>query len=498
MKDIRLFRWLAFDEEEPSSIEISARLLSAPATEPGVMAQVSVRIRDLGHSPSAAGARDPDPAAQGIVLLAERFPHPPAVGRFHLTNEHPSRISVEVLYKNLFHGPLFQGVQPGGRTGEEGTEREVVALPSHGLLRSDPDPSFLIDPVLLDMSMHPLTGWHLEFPDQSGRVMLPIEVKKLEVFGRSPEVGARFISRASTVATNYRHFIHAVDMIGPDGNMWSRLHRVKFWRFYIPFNKVNFHGPKDEYFISEEIPLQPASVSAHCVRLDVPADQRQAGMRLVTAKVTLSPSEWPEFRALQGSEQEQTEWLFGRLAMKDTVRLLWHARHGVRLFPADIVIKASSDGRPVAVRRSRAGSGPFPTISFAHAKDAVAGLAAFAPHAGIDVAYVRPCDSSVEDFVFDDKECALLDRFGPNRAEWIARFWCAKKAVADALGYSSKDGASAAAICDVDERTGTVKVILGPTLAELFPHWRFASLVAYTVRDADLVIGVSFCEKAAE
>jgi malonyl CoA-acyl carrier protein transacylase/phosphopantetheinyl transferase len=495
LKGIRLFRWLAFDEEEPTTIEVSARVLADAPREPGAMAQVAVEIRDLGSSAKPAAARGP--AGLGVVLLAEQHPEAPPAGEFPLTNEHPPRIPVEVMYRNLFHGPLFQGGQPGGRVGDEGIEKEVVVLPRGQLFRSDPDPAFLADPVLLDVATHPMAAWHLEFPDQSGRILLPIELDKIDLFGPRPDVGARFTSRASILATSYRHFVHGVDVIGPDGKMWCRIHRLKYWRFYVPFAKVNFHGPKDEYFISREwkLALPSSPVPAACIRLDMPADQKQAAMRLVTAKVTLSPPEWDEFRAGAGHEQRQTEWLFGRLAAKDAVRVLWHARHGERLFPADIVIERDRHGRPVARARGPEGLEPFPTISLAHTEDVAAGLAAVAPHAGIDVERIRPRDSGFERIAFDDDERRLLDRLGPDRDEWLARFWCAKEAVAKALGRGLVDGSKAVAVRQVDRQTGVIKVALGPTLATIFPEWRADRIIAHTVRDDDLVVAISFCER---
>lgn len=495
LRGIRLYRWLAFDEEEPTTIEVSARVLADAPSEPGVMAQVAVEIRDLGSSAKPASARGP--AGLGTVLLAERYPEPPPVGEYRLTNEHPSRIPVDIWYRNLFHGPLFQGGQPGGRSGDEGIEKEVVVLPRQELFRSDPDPRFLTDPVLLDVAMHPLAAWHLEFPDQSGRILLPIELDRIDLFGPRPDVGARFTSRASILATSYRHFVHGVDVIGPDGKMWCRIHRLKYWRFYVPFAKVNFHGPKDEYFISREwkLALPSSPVPAACIRLDMPADQKQAAMRLVTAKVTLSPPEWDEFRAGAGHEQRQTEWLFGRLAAKDAVRVLWHARHGERLFPADIVIERDGHGRPVARPRGPGSFEPFPTISLAHTEDVAAGLAAVAPHAGIDVERIRPRDAGFESIAFDDDERRLLDRLGPDRDEWIARLWCAKEAVAKGLGRGLVDGSKAVAVRHADRETGVVKVALGPTLAGIFPEWSADRMIAHTVRDDDLVVAVSFCER---
>src|SRR5437016_11434177 len=194
-------------------------------------------------------------------------------------------------------------------------------------------------------------------------------------------------------------------------------------------------------------------------------------MPLVMDTVTISRHAWDVLSAGAGHEQSQTEWLFGRLAAKAAVLVLWHAWHGDGLFPADIVIERDSHGRPVARPRGPEGLEPFPTISLAHTEDVAAGLAAVAPHAGIDVERIRPRDTGFERVAFDDDERRLLDRLGPDRDEWLARFWCAKEAVAKALGRGLVDGSKAVAVRQADRQTGVIKVALGPTLATIFPQW---------------------------
>jgi malonyl CoA-acyl carrier protein transacylase/phosphopantetheinyl transferase (holo-ACP synthase) len=496
LKSIRLFRWLAFNESEPTSIELSARLITEPAPAAGAAFEVQVQIRELVNTPTDAGSRSP--AAQGIVLLAENHVPPPLAGAYPLTNEHPSPIPFDVMYKNLFHGPLFQGAQAGGRSGDEGIETDVVVLPRDRLLASNRDPDFLMDPVLLDASMHPITARHLEFPDQSGRILLPVELEQLELFGARLEVGTRLITRASMLASSYRNFIHAVDVVDQNGRFWSRMHRLTFWRFYVPFANVNFHGPKDEYFISKEWNVAvPRSVSASCARLDIPPDQKQAGMRTVTAKVILAPEELTQFRAVAGDEQRESEWLFDRLAGKDAVRVLWHARHGERLFPADIVIDVKEEGRPLARRRGPSGPEPFPTVSIARTGDVVVALATFGPYAGIALEHLQGAGSGLEEVAFRKDERNLLDRFGSDRDEWMTRLWCAKQAVSKALNCGVPDQSASLEVYDADPQTGRVKMKLGSPLRELFPEWLSDALIAHTARDGDLVLATSFCERAS-
>jgi phosphopantetheinyl transferase (holo-ACP synthase) len=355
-----------------------------------------------------------------------------------------------------------------------------------------------MDPVLLDVSMHPISGWHLEFPDQSGRILLPVELKTLELFGSQPDIGTRFISRGSMLASSYRNFIHAVDLIDQDGKLWSRMHRLTFWRFYVPFAKVNFHGPKDEYFISKEwdLALPRSVVPASCVRLDIPPDQKQAGMRIVTAKVVLAPSELAQFRAVAGDEQRESQWLFDRLAGKDAVRVLWHARHGERLFPADIIIEMKEKGVMFARPRGPSGPEPFPTLSIARTDDIAAALAVFGPYAGIALAPLQGGGLGFEEAAFHKDERILLDQFGPDRDEWITRLWCAKQAISKALNYGVPDS-EALEVCDANSETGAVKIKLRSPLSELFPEWRSGALVAHTARDGSLVVATTFCERAS-
>ena len=179
VRDVRLYRWLAYDEEAPTVVELTARVEPRESTE-GPW-RVAVEVKDLGLAdrPKETAWL----AAEGTVVLAAAYPPAPPCLPFRLTNERPSTLSVERTYHNLFHGPLFQGVRANLRSGDEGMESQVEVLPRDRLFRSVPEPDFLIDPVLFDVVLHPLAAWHLIQPDQAGRIMLPIGVESLEVFG---------------------------------------------------------------------------------------------------------------------------------------------------------------------------------------------------------------------------------------------------------------------------------------------------------------------------
>jgi phosphopantetheinyl transferase len=224
--------------------------------------------------------------------------------------------------------------------------------------------------------------------------------------------------------------------------------------------------------------------------------------RAVVAHISLSRAEWQQFRSLRGPAGRKTEWLFGRVAAKDAVRALWYERHGERLYPADMEIQPDPHGRPIARRLlpspSSAGKeDELPSVSISHAVGVMAALATFGRSCGLDLEPVRPRGEGFETIAFDADERRLLDRFGPARDEGIARLWCAREAISKALGRGQVEGPRSLAVRDFDLATGDAHVTLGQMLATEFPELRGKTLLAHTVRDGDLVVATSFCERIA-
>jgi malonyl CoA-acyl carrier protein transacylase len=454
IRNVQLFRWLALDEEETGAVEVMARVTDARGP-----VLVEVEVRDRGSA--ARAAPSPWVAARATLVLDTGYPPAPEAAPFRLTGDRPPSVSLEQLYLNLFHGPLFEGVRSIDRLGDEGIESRVEVLPRQGLFRSTPEPGLMLDPVLLDVVMHPLAAWHLEQPDQAGRILLPVGVGSLEFFGPPLAPGTRLTSRGRVSETAVRSFVHEVEAVADDGKVWGRLNGVKYWRFYVPFGRVNFHGPKDQYFLSRrwtEVEAQSPS-PAVIVRLEPPTDLRQAALNLVTARVTLTPAEMRDFRRLPRGGAETKEWLFDRIAAKDSARLAWRERHGERLFPADIDTVAGTAGQYRASRRG-ASEQSFPPAAVCRAGSVTAAVSA----AGTSMVGLA------------------LGQLGAD-AEADVRIRCAGRAVAGALGLDP-DGARAFPVGQADPRTGTLSVAVGEE------RW-----LVHTARDGDLVVAWTLGER---
>jgi malonyl CoA-acyl carrier protein transacylase len=485
LRDIRLMRWLPF-EAEPITIEVTATVQS---TDPPTVKAV---IRDVGVN---------KPTAQGVVELSADYPEPPMLGEFVLSDGRPCKATLDDVYRNLFHGPLFRGMRSLDRYGAEGIEGTVEVLPRAGWFRSTPEPQLVTDPVLVDACMHILAAWHLEQPDWAGRILLPIGLKRIEFFSSPPPAGTMLRVCGLNEEESARHFVHGVEVALPNGRLWCRLHGAAYWRFYLPFGHVNFFGPKDEYFLSrplpEAVPARNAERgtkneeqeiadssfrAARCWFLEIPADLVNAPvLRAAGAQVTMTARELREFYGIHKklSDTEVNKWLFSRIVGKDAVRSLRSERFGDRMYPADIELHWDGRSRPTAAPRDLTYPGEMPAVCIAHCDGKVAALAAYRAHVGI-----------------------ALDKVGD--AEEAARRQAAAAAILGALDCQAAGATSnweANAILPGAGAPDSGEVIdlaisLPPELAERHPDLASHPLLVRTLRLDDVIVATTFCEPA--
>ncbi|MCX7013498.1 MAG: 4'-phosphopantetheinyl transferase superfamily protein, partial [Candidatus Sumerlaeota bacterium] len=167
----------------------------------------------------------------------------------------------------------------------------------------------------------------------------------------------------------------------------------------------------------------------------------------------------------------------------------------LRVLPADIEIVAERGRAP------RAGGGwvetiggRAPRISLTHIEGLAAAVAVDGGCPGVDAERIRERDHAFEQTALGDGEIARLNALAPGkrqRAEWIARFWCAKEAAGKALGIGLPGGPRDAEILDADPATGVVRVRLHGMLAAQLPPGAEPILPARTLRDGD--IAAAFC-----
>ncbi len=467
IRNIRLYRWVPFDPE-PTTLEVRATIASHdPQT--GTI-EVKANVRDLGNT-FLRDAAD-KASCEATVVMADHYPEPPAPNPFTLTDEVRCRSTVEDLRRNMFHGPLFQMIRSLDRVGKEGIEGTLEVQPRDGWFRSNPAPHIAIDPVLMDAAMHILGAWHLEQPDWSGRILLPIGVNAVEFFGPTPAVGSTLMVRGHNEEETARQVRHGLEVFDTAGRPWLRLTGAGYWRFYLPFGEVNFFGPKDNYFLSHAFTDATAGheTGARCYFLDPPLDLRQPVLRASGIRVSMTPSEIGLFNKLAttGSDQQMGDWFFSRLVAKDAVRGAWWQKHQEPMFPSDMETEQGEGNRFVIRPRGEPKTEAFPPVTVTVVEHKVAAFSAFAKHIGVGL--------------------VLLPKKAKPAQEQEARRRAAGLAVADALRVPFEQ-------LQITERgSGHFAVSLTREAAAQYPELASRSLRVRTGREKDAIVATTLCE----
>ncbi|MGP0047889.1 MAG: beta-ketoacyl synthase N-terminal-like domain-containing protein, partial [Solirubrobacteraceae bacterium] len=478
MRELRGHRWLAFDEQ-PLTLEVSARRLQpAEGRE-----RVAVELRELGANASGAG-----PVAEAIMLLGSAHDPAPPATLLPLHDARPSRFAAGELYgEAMFHGPLWRGVEAVDTVGVDGALARLRALPRAGLLRDDPQPDFVLDPVVLDAAGQVIGFWAAERLDR-GRVVFPYRLAALDLYGPPPPPGEP-LACAAAIALQGEHLTHSdIEVLDRGGRCMMRLTGWEDKRFDVPDRFQPLTVPARMAPLSSTWPAPLAALPSHrptaCRRLDSRLGADAALWKGVWASRVLGRRERELLRTLATPEGRQLEWLGARTAAKEAVAELLHVHLGLDLLPAEIEILRDERGRPLV--NLPADIGVIPIVSLAHTHGRAAALAALvAPGAragiGIDVEQLRPLPPTFAEAALTADERALLAAIPPLDAdEWVLRCWCAKEAAGKAAGVGLEPGPAAATLTGIDAvRQQATVAVMG--------H----ALLAQTARDGDLIVATT-------
>jgi phosphopantetheinyl transferase len=101
---------------------------------------------------------------------------------------------------------------------------------------------------------------------------------------------------------------------------------------------------------------------------------------------------------------------------------------------------------------------------------ALVGDGAAATGIGIDIEHPGRLQAGVETLAFAPAEQTLLASVPHiDQHDWTVRLWCAKEAVAKALGQGLAGGPQALVVTQLDPHTGVVQVGLSGEMARRFP-----------------------------
>ena len=111
---------------------------------------------------------------------------------------------------------------------------------------------------------------------------------------------------------------------------------------------------------------------------------------------------------------------------------------------------------------------------------------------GVDIEYVGRMRAGTDTLAFTPDEQSLLSSVPSiDQDSWRLRLWCAKEAVAKALGQGLVGGPQAFIVKKLDPETGTVHVGLAGEMARRLPAANRRPLVVYTAQEDELIVATS-------
>ncbi len=486
---VRAGRWIDLEPDKPK-VSIAITATSGKSAD-----EIDVAIRLCEKAYDSDLPTGP-PVAECTIVLADSFPPAPPLPDAPLENSRTPSHTAEQMYaqRRMFHGPSFQGVASLDAVGEDGLLAQLKVLPREGLFRSNASPRFHIDPFLLDAAGQLVGYWPVEYLSE-GFVLFPIRIAELELYRESLPPGARALCRLSIREVSQRQLRADMDIVGADGELWMRVIGWEDWRFYWSPGFYDFWRFPDKGTLSERLvlPLPDGCEDIECRRVTPTEELSSHIWRNLWIQVVLGPTEREQYHAL-ASDARRQEWLHGRAAAKDAVRMWVKRHHGVDLYPADVEIINDQEGKPVVTGPWVDRLGGAPQVSISH-KNMVAVAAAGRGALGIDLERIRSREAGFESVAFNEREREILARMnGEKRDEWITRAWCAKEAASKAMGLGLSKGPSTMVVESIEDDHGAMIVTSGEVLRAARPGLDDRPLVVHSVRDGDYVIALAIGE----
>ena len=334
IRDIRASRWITLEKPD-YTIEATAKQ-TAPS-------EVHVALREAG----AANTLRPI-LAEAVAVFADRYPSSEPSRPFGLENEKRSSWIPEQLYRTgMFHGSLMQGTKSVERAGRNGCSATLEALPHEQLFTDNRQPAFLFDPVLLDAAGQVVAYWFWEAIEK-GTDLFPYRVGTFHCYAAAPAAGAQLECRVLRQFESDAVIHSDIEVLDRAGHVYYRLDNWETRRFPQPPRFLRLRiDPRGTYIATpwkEPLATIAAKRGVACCRVDdlpQPFLESSHGVWLKTlAYLVLSRRERAVWDSMQVSAKERYDWLLGRCAAKDAVRMLIEERFGERLCAADIEIAA--------------------------------------------------------------------------------------------------------------------------------------------------------------
>ncbi len=463
-EQLRAFNWIALDEGSRT-----VGLEANPLSSADGLVRVTARIRD------GTGM----PLVEAVVVLADavRPPDPSDTQFTPLANpQAPIWPSDELYRTGMFHGPLYHSIESLAAWDDTGLDACLADTPIEGFFPPAEQPALLLNPILLDAIGHVTAFWICQYigPNFS---CFPSSIVAIDLYNarREDTCGGFIAGRLAFEPSNTEPWYLSSEFtcLAADG---TPLFRATGWRdrfFEMPQNFCRARGQPREEFYGDEASQLFGSLPEGALVWRVPPfppkffDIAGGIWRRVLSRTILSAEEREHFTLLVASPRKADEWLVGRLAMKEAARA-WFVRYAsAQVFPADLTIRMTVDGKPYLAPDGLDILGQLPEISVSHVEgEAVAVAGRPGQAVGIDrevFGRVQFQDLLAGGFSADEQ--ALFANRSADQEASVLQAWCAKEAAAKCVGTGLNGQPRSFVVSALDDQQGWAQVVVPGNIA---------------------------------
>ena len=475
IEDLTCRRSVAF-EDGALTVLIRAERVASSSPE---LAAVKVQLRD--DSPGSAYTW---PVMEATFVLAKALPEPQpvtVVPQFKPRTVHWS--GRDIYPSRLSCGHRLRGITFAETWSETGIDYEVEVPQLSGCVTYTRFPLWVVNPLLLAIIVSGYSLWHSHerFSRWIGNERMddayssPFRMRRLDIIAPIPKEGSKI--KCYLRLTGVTPKSHLCDITVSDGD-GGTLAVISGWEERVEHVRREYRDlimQPATSFITKPVSAEQLGnpsldvSSAFVTDVPYPVFERDDEVWLQTfSHIVLGAKERKDFRLMPGSTARRTEWLFGRIAVKEAVRRFLKDYYQARWSDADVTIFADGMGKPYAVG---AWMDQLPVkldIAIAHTSQFVIGLAAANARIGVDVESVsRDLSQEFTDGVFMPDELELAAG-AVNASLAIIRFWCAKEAVSKALGTGIRYSPKEMTVSGYEPDTGRLFMRLNGAWGEAF------------------------------
>ena len=466
--NIRSQRWIGF---ERGAISINIRAESIVWKDSTYQA-VKVELRD--NSPDSKFTA---PIIEAVILLSSAGTISQTAQAEPLKEPHPVNWFGHEIYPNrLFHGSGLRVIRHVDLWSEDGINFEIQVPGRSKAVKHTRMPLFSIWPSLLDgiTSSIPLWRSHENFANS---ISIPFRCHSIIFYAASFTEGSRLNGYLRITSTTPRSQIADIKISDGNGNLLIHLKGWEELSEPVPESYHKFVLNPSESFITNTLPMEllgnPTTPVATAVAKDIPFKLFESNQELwlkTLAFTNLSSKERKDWLEMQGTINRRVEWLFGRIAAKEAMRRYLANFQQARWTAADIDIWPDDSGKPHPLGTWSQHSATHLDLSIAHTSKLIVAAVAANARLGIDIEMTnRDLSEEFTKGVFRQAELELAAHTGEGPVA-VLRCWCAKEAIAKALGvgirYSPKD----LQVISIDPVTGEIQLQMdGQWLKEFKP-----------------------------